>query len=156
MEVKPDAPFTNPRVTPFIQCPSCKRLIECNAVVCLHCREEIDPQYAAISKAVVVYQTAAVSSANTIKTAEMGAVVIFVASFVGFWFDPPLIIANLLTPIISAAAVGVWFYRFGRFRLKDEEYAKASRDMRKSLTLWLALIGVQILALIYVFKVRSH
>lgn len=156
MEVKPDAPFTNPRVTPFIQCPSCKRLIECHAVVCLHCREEIDPQYAAISKAVVVYQTAAVSSANTIKTAEMGAVVIFVASFIGFWFDPPLIIANLLTPIISVAAVGVWFYRFGRFRLNDEEYAKASRDMRKSLTLWLALIGVQILALIYVFKVRSY
>jgi RNA polymerase subunit RPABC4/transcription elongation factor Spt4 len=155
MEVKPDAPFTNPRVTPFVQCPSCKRLIECEAALCPHCREEIDPQYAKLSKLVVVYQTAAVSSANTIKTAEMGAAIVFVASFIGFWFDPPLIIANLLTPLISVAAVGVWFYRFGRFRLNDEEYLKAWRDMRKSLALWLVLIGVQILAIIYVLKRRS-
>ena len=153
MEVKPDAPFTNPRVTPFIQCPSCKRLIECEASICPHCREEIDPQYAAVSKLVVVYQTAAVSSANTIKSAELGAGLVFVASFIGFWFDPPLIIANLLTPIISAAAVGLWFYRF-RIRLQDPEYAKARKDMRNSLTLWLVLIGVQILSLIYVLRVR--
>jgi hypothetical protein len=85
----------------------------------------------------------------------MGAAIVFVASFIGFWFDPPLIIANLLTPLISVAAVGVWFYRFGRFRLNDEEYLKAWRDMRKSLALWLVLIGVQILAIIYVLKRRS-
>jgi hypothetical protein len=154
MEIKPDAPFTNPSVSPFIKCPSCKRLIECDAALCPHCREEIDPEYAKVSKMLVVYQTAAVSSANTIKTAELGAVIIFAASFIGFWFDPPLIIANLLTPIISATAVGVWFYRFGRVRLNDEEYAKAWRDMRKSLTLWLVLIAVQILAVIYVWKWR--
>jgi hypothetical protein len=129
-------------------------LIECDAALCPHCREEIDPEYAKVSKMLVVYQTAAVSSANTIKTAELGAVIIFAASFIGFWFDPPLIIANLLTPIISATAVGVWFYRFGRVRLNDEEYAKAWRDMRKSLTLWLVLIAVQILAVIYVWKWR--
>jgi hypothetical protein len=154
MEIKPDAPFTNPSVSPFIKCPSCRRLIECDAALCPHCREEIDPEYAKVSKMLVVYQTAAVSSANTIKTAELGAVIIFAASFIGFWFDPPLIIANLLTPIISATAVGVWFYRFGRVRLNDEEYAKAWRDMRKSLTLWLVLIAVQILAVIYVWKWR--
>jgi hypothetical protein len=154
MEIKPDAPFTNPRVTPFIQCPSCRRLIECDAALCPHCREEIDPEYAAISKAVVVYQTAAVSSANTIKTAEIAAGLVFIASFIGFWFDPPLIIANLLTPILSAAAVAVWFYRFGRIRLDDDEYLKARRDMRNSLVLWLVLLGVQILALVYVLKLR--
>jgi len=154
MKVKPDAPFTNPRVTPWVQCPGCKRLIECDAALCPHCREEIDPQYAAISKLVVVYQTAAVSSANTIKTAELGAGIISVASFIGFWFDPPLIIATLLTPIISVAAVALWFYRF-RFRLQDPEYARARRDMRNSLRLWLVLIAAQILAVVYVFKVRS-
>lgn len=154
MEIKPDAPFTNPLVTPFIQCPGCQRLIECDAVTCPHCCEEIDPQYAAISKAVVVYQTAAVSSANTIKTAEMGAGIAFPASLIGFWFGPPLIIVNLVTPILSAAAVALWFYRFGRIRLDDDEYVKAWRDMRNSLTLWLVLMGVQIFAVIYVFKIR--
>jgi hypothetical protein len=155
MQVKPDAPFTNPRVTPFIQCPSCKRLIECGAALCPYCREEIDPQYAERSRLFVVYQTAAVSSANTIKTAELGAAIVFVASFIGFWFDPPLIIANLITPLVSVAAVAVWFYRFGRFRLPDDEYTRARRDMRNSLTLWLVLIGVQILAVIYVWKRHS-
>ena len=155
MEVKPDAPFTNPRVTPFIKCSCCARLIECHSAFCPYCREEIDSRYAELSRLVVVYQTAAVSSANTIKTAELGAALIFVASFIGFWFTPSLIIANLLTPIISVVAVGVWFYRFGRFRLNDDEYLKAWRDMRKSLTLWLALIGVQILAVIYVWKLHS-
>ena len=153
MEVKPDAPFTNPRVTPFIQCPGCKRLIECDASLCSYCREEIDPEYASISRLVVVYQTAAVSSANTIKTAELGAGIVFVASFIGFWFDPPLIIANLLTPIISTAAVALWFYRF-RVRLQDPEYNQARKEMRRSLRLWLVLIGVQILSLIYVLKIR--
>ena len=154
MEIKPDAPFTNPRVTPFITCPNCQSLIECTAAICPYCREEIDPRYAEISKMVVVYQTAAVSSANTIRTAELGAAIVFVASFIGFWFDPPLIIANLMTPIISVAAVGVWFYRFGRIRLKDDEYTKAWRDMRKSLTLGLTLIGVQSLAITYVWTRR--
>ena len=153
MEVKPDAPFTNPRVTPFVQCPGCKRLIECDASLCPYCREEIDPNYAAISRLVVVYQTAAVSSANTIKTAEVGAGIVFVVSFIGFWLGPGLIIANLLTPILSIAAVGLWFYRF-RFRLQDPEYAKARNAMRNSLWLWLVLMAVQILSLLYVFKVR--
>lgn len=154
MEVKPDAPFTNPLVTPFVECPGCQRLIECEATLCPYCREEIDPRYAELSRLLIVYQTAAVSSANTIKTAEMAAGIVFVASFVGFWIDPSLIIVSLLSPILSAAAVTVWFYRFGRFRLDDDEYRKARRDMRNSLTLWLVLISVQILAVIYVFRVR--
>ena len=154
MEIKPDAPFTNPRVTPFIDCPSCKRLIECNAAFCPYCREEIDPQYAEISKLFNVYQTAAISSANTIKTAEMGAAIVMAASFIGFWFVPTLMIINVLTSVMSIAAIGVWFYRFGRIRLNDEEYRNARRDMRKSLTIWLVLICVQILAVIYVWKRR--
>jgi len=154
MEIKPDAPFTNPRVTPFIDCPSCRRLIGCNSAFCPHCREEIDPRHAKISKLLVVYQTAAVSSANTIKSAELGAAIVMAASLIGFWIVPSILIVNLLTPLISIAAVGVWFYRFGRFRLDDDEYRSAWRDMRKSLTIWLVLICVQILAVIYVWKRR--
>ena len=153
--MKPDALFTNPRVSPFVECPSCKRLIECNATTCPHCREEIDPQYAAVSKMIVVFNTAACSSANTIKTAEYGAILVFLASAVGFWIDPTLVIVNLLTPVMSIAAIALWFYRFGRFTLGDDDYARARRDMRNSLKLWVILIGVQALTLVYLLKIRK-
>ena len=154
--MKPDSLFTNPAVTPFVECPSCKRLIGHRLGACPHCREEIDSDYARASAIVVVYNTAACSSANTIKTAEYGAVIVLVASFIGMWFvDPALVIANLLTPILSIAAIVVWFFRFGRFKFGDAEYAKAKRDMRNSLKLWAVLTAVQALALAYFFRLRG-
>jgi RNA polymerase subunit RPABC4/transcription elongation factor Spt4 len=154
--LKPDSLFTNPRVTPFVECPSCKRLIQYGVEICPHCREEINADYAHISAAIVVFNTAAVSSANTIKTAEYGAVIVFMATLIGIWaVDPSLAIANLLTPILSIAAIFLWFYRFGRFKYGDPEYNKANRDMRNSLKLWLVLIVVQALALAYFFRIRG-
>jgi RNA polymerase subunit RPABC4/transcription elongation factor Spt4 len=153
--LKSDSLFTNPAVTPFVECPSCKRLIGYRLKVCPHCREEIDPVYARASATVVVFNTAACSSANTIKTGEYGAVIVLIASFIGMWLvDPALVIANLLTPIISIAAIVVWFFRFGRVNFGDAEYAKAKRDMRNSLKLWVVLIAVQALVLAYFFRFR--
>lgn len=155
MEMKTDSLFTNPAVTPFVECPGCKRLIECEAKVCPHCREEIDPEYAKVSRAVTVYNTAACSSANTIKTAEYGALIVFLATLIGVWaIDPGLVIVNLLTPILSIAAIVVWFRRFGWFRFGDAEFEKAKRDMRISMLLWIFLLVVQVLAIAYFVKVR--
>lgn len=138
-----------------MECPSCKRLIGYRLEVCPHCREEIDPAYARVSAYLVVFNTAACSSANTIKTAEYAAVVVLIATFLGMWLvDPALVIANLLTPIVSIAAILVWFFRFGRFKFGDAEYAKAKRDMRNSLKLWVVLTAVQALALAYFFRFR--
>jgi hypothetical protein len=148
-----DSLFSTPRVTPFVECPNCKRLIEYGLTACPSCREEINPDYALASAAVVMVNTQACSRANTIKTAEMGALVVFCASLLGFLLrDSSLLIVNLLTPIISLAAVLIWFRSYRRFRIGDDEFVKAKARMRKSLKLWTTLLVVQLLALTYMFR----
>jgi len=121
--------------------------------VCPSCREEINPDYALVSAAVVVANTQACSHANTIKTAEMGALIVFGASLLGFLLrDSSLLIVNLLTPTISLAAVLIWFRRYRKFRIGDEEFVKAKARMQTSLRLWSTLLVVQLLALAYVFR----
>ena len=138
-----------------MECPSCQRLIDCKLTICPHCREEIDADYARVSTAIVVYNTAACSSANTIKTAEYGAVIVALATFVGIWaVDRGLVIINLLTPLITIAAIAVWFRRFGRFQLGDAEFEKAKQDMRNSMKFWIALLVVQSLVIVYLFRFR--
>jgi len=147
--MKPESLFSDPAVTPFVECPNCRKLLAYGATICTQCREEIDPDYAYTSALVLTYNTKACSSANTIRTAEYGAVIVFLATLAGYWVDPSLIIVNLLTPILSLTAILVWFYRFGRFKLGDEDFSKARRDMRNSLILWIAIITVQLLLLVF-------
>lgn len=81
--------------------------------------------------------------------------IVAVATFIGIWaVDHGLVIINLLTPLISIAAIVVWFRRFGRFKAGDAEYEKAKRDMRNSLKFWIALLAVQSLVLVYLFRFR--
>lgn len=102
-----------------------------------------------------MYNTKATASANTIKTAEYGAVVIFLATLVGFWMrDPSLMMVNFLTPILSLAAILLWFHRLGRFKIGDEDYAKAKHEMRASLALWIVFVAVQVLFLVYAIRTR--
>lgn len=145
-----DSAFTNPAVTPFIECPGCRRLIAHDAGTCPHCREEIDLEYARASVVIVTYNTAACSSANTIKTGEYAAVIVFAASLLGVLFVAPgLAIVNVMNSVVSIAAIILWFLRFGGFAFGDAEYDKAKRDMRVSLVLWTVLLFVQALAIAY-------
>jgi hypothetical protein len=130
-------------------------LFEYGATQCPHCREEINPKYAQASASVIILNTQACSLANTIKTAEPGAVIVFfVSAFAFFLYAPSVLIFNFLTPVVSLAAIILWFNRFGRFRAGDEEYLKAKARMRGSLELWLALMAVQLLLLLYLIKTR--
>ena len=97
--------------------------------------------------------TQACSHANIIKTAEMAALVVFFASLIGFLLrDPSLFVVNLLTPIISLAAVLMWFRRYRKFRIGDDEFVKAKARMRTSLRIWTTLLVVQLLALGYMLR----
>lgn len=99
----------------------------------------------------VVYNTAACSSANTIKTVEYAGVLVLIATGIGVWTaSPALILDAALVSVIFTVAVFVWFRRFGRTDFGDPDYAKAKRDMKISLILWLAFIVIQSLALGYV------
>jgi hypothetical protein len=147
--------FSIPPVTPFIECPGCKRLIEYGLAICPHCREEINHDYALASAVKIVVNTQAVSLANTIRTAEMGALVVLCASLLGFFLlDSSLLVVNLLTPVISLAAILLWLRHYRNFQMGDEEFLKARARMWSSFKLWAAVLTVQILALTYMWRIR--
>ena len=148
-----DSLFKTPAVTPFVECPNCKRLIEYGSKRCSACHEEIDEEYALASAMIVIQNTRACSLANTIKTGEPGAIIVFLVSLLGAYVaGPSLVIASLLTPLLGLSATISWFIRFGSFELGDEEFAKAKRDMRNSLKLWVVLLAVLLLLITYLLK----
>lgn len=142
-----------PPVTPFVECPNCRRLLEYGLAHCPRCREEIKAEYALLSAAVVMHNTQACSMANTIKSGEPAAVLTLLPSAYAFAFGSPgLFIAATLTSHVALLVIGVWYYRYGRFRLGDEDYAKARRDVRASLKLWAALLAAQVVAAFYLMQ----
>ncbi|MEA2203656.1 MAG: hypothetical protein QOE77_432 [Blastocatellia bacterium] len=147
-----DSLFKTPAVTPFVECPNCKRLIEYGSKRCPSCHEEIDEEYALASAMIVIQNTRACSLANTIKTVEPIAVIVFITCLIAAYYGPSLIIVSLITPLMGVSATVSWFVRFGSFKLGDEEFVKAKRDMRNSLKLWLVLLAVLLLLIIYLLK----
>ena len=119
--------------------------------MCPRCREEIDPEYGGLSAAVVYYNTQAVSLAKSISTfdafiplALIGGVGIFAID----WFTsgtPRISLFILFWSAIPLLAISLWFFRFGRFKMGDDEYLKARRDMKRSFAFWLVLLIVQLL-----------
>ena len=141
-----------PAVHPFVECPNCRQLLELGAERCSRCREEIDPDYGALSALVVHHNTQACAVANSISgfdafvpLALIGSVIIYVIDYL----SGSLILFSLILiwPVIPLIAIVVWFFRFGRFRIGDDEYLRAKREMRKSFFLWLAIFLVQALAM---------
>lgn len=151
-----DSIFKAPDVDPFVECPNCRQLLEYGAERCPRCREEIDADYALLSAVVVHRNTQAVSSANTIKTCEPAAVIIFFTSLLGYYFNHPAIfIVNLITPALALSGILVWFYRYGRFTIGDEDYLTARKGMWTSLKLWSALLFVQLMIILYMMMKTS-
>jgi hypothetical protein len=145
--------FQRPAVTPFVECPNCKQLLEYGLERCPRCLEEIEQNYALISAAVVQYNNQACSSANTIKSLDAAVVISILSSAYAYFVGMPgtFIIAAIL-PSMCLAAILIWFYRYGRFRMGDEDFLKAKRAMWASLKLWLGLLLVQLLLFIYMLK----
>jgi hypothetical protein len=148
----------NPAVVPFVECPNCKQLAEYGAEGCPRCREEIDPGYALVSAVVVHHNTQACSLANTIKGFDPFVYIALAGSVFMYAVDwyavegPALSYLVLTWPVIPLAVILVWFYRFGRFEIGDEEYVRARREMRGSCLLWLAILAAQLLALFAVWR----
>ena len=149
-----DSLLKGPAVFPFVECPNCHQLLEFGASLCPRCREEISPEYAAVSAAIVHYNTQACSLANTITTfnafiplALIGTILIYF----GDWYvsgRPRISIGLLFWPTIPLIAIILWYLRFGRFRIGDEEYLRARHEMRRSFAFWLAFLIVDVLLLI--------
>jgi RNA polymerase subunit RPABC4/transcription elongation factor Spt4 len=145
--------FLRPAVDPFIECPNCKRLLRFGTSVCPDCREEIAEEYSEISALIHHFNTQACSAANEIKTGEPAIVIISIAAAISFLLGWNLLyLANFFSPLLSIFVIGVWFKRYGNFRLGDEEYASAKRRMSQSLKLWLAYLGALIIVCAYMLK----
>lgn len=145
-----DSFFTPPSVTPFVECPNCKRLIEYGVGTCPSCREQIGSEYARASAGIVGTNTQACSLANTIKSAEPAVAILSVVSLFALIAggSAPLL-GGFVSPVFYIAAIGFWFFRYRQFHMRDEEFTRARRDLIKSLKLWVALLIVQILLLAY-------
>ena len=149
-----DSLLKGPAVVPFVECPNCRELLEVGASLCPRCREEITSDYAEVSAAIVHYNTQACSLANTITTFDAFiplALIGTVLVYVGEWYvsgQRRISIGLLFWPTIPLLAIGLWYLRFGRFRIGDEEYVRARREMRRSFAFWLAFLIVDVLLLI--------
>lgn len=142
-----------PAVVPFVECPNCKQLLEYGAENCPRCREEIGSDYALVSAVIVHHNTQACSMANSIKGFDPFVFIALVGSGFIYAIDMyaygSLVLFNfvVLWPAIPLPAILVWFVRFGRFKIGDEEYVRARREMRGSLLLWLAILAVQLIVI---------
>ena len=141
------------RYTPFVECPNCEKLVQVGVRRCRDCYEEIPEEYAFSSAANVVFNTVACDVANSIATFNSFAV-LAVPMGIGFYFfdlysfgSPLLFYLTLFWPMMPVLFAILWFYRFGTFPLGDDEYLTAKRRVWRTLTLWLAIAAVQIIAL---------
>jgi len=140
-----------PAVVPFVECPNCKELLELGVATCPRCREEISSEYALVSAVVVHHNTQACSLANSIASfdafiplALVGGIAIYA---IDWWVSdaPRISLGILFWPIMPLLAISLWHIRFGRFKIGDEEYLQARREMKRSFAFWLAMLIVQLL-----------
>src|SRR5688572_20240119 len=128
-----------PAVTPFVECPNCERLIEYGVERCPACHEGISEDYARLSAMVVVHNTQACSQANSIKAGDYAALLSGLGALYAYASGrQSYFLIAIATPVAFLSVIGIWFYRFGRFQIGDDDYLKAKRDMRASLKLWFA------------------
>lgn len=139
--------------TPYVECPNCERLVKVGVKRCSDCYEEIPEEYAFSSAASVVFNTVACDVANNIATFNSFAV-LAVPMGIGIYFldlysfgSLTLFYLTLFWPVLPVLFAILWFYRFGDFPLGDDEYLSAKRRVWRTLTLWLAIASVQIIAI---------
>ena len=126
-----------PRVTPFVSCPNCHRLLDVTAEHCPHCREPIDEDYRRRSAIYTVVVTQAVSSANTLRTFDP-AVLLCVGITVwsvlfGFAWASAVLAVTAAMAVYGCVA---WLHRYRGLELTNREFLAARRSVRWSLRLW--------------------
>ena len=140
------------RYTPFIECPNCKKLVEVGITRCKECYEEIADDYALTSATAVVFNTVACDVANSLisDSFPLLAIILSVAVYltdVYTYGSPRLFYSCLFWPLLPITLILLWFFRFGTFLFGDAEYETVKRRLSRKLTVWLAILSAQIIAL---------
>lgn len=121
---------------------------------CSRCRETIDPEYGLASAIVVHHNTQACSVANVISGFDAFIPLALIGSILIFLIDlyvsgqPTIFLFLPIWPLIPVVIIIGWFFRFGRFKIGDDEFLKARREMRSSFLFWIVVLFVQILAIV--------
>jgi hypothetical protein len=146
--------FSMSGITPFLECPNCKKLLEVDVEQCPDCRELISREYALASSVVVAFNTAGCSSAATIRDRNGYMLILIIASVIAYLADYQLFGRLLLFKVIMVWSflammlpIG-WLQRFGRFRLGDEKLMRAKTEMKSLLAKWVAIMALQFVVLI--------
>jgi RNA polymerase subunit RPABC4/transcription elongation factor Spt4 len=139
------------RYTPFVECPNCRRLLKVGIRRCSKCYEEVTDEYGLNSALVVIFNTVACDIANSIRSTDMFAIFASIGSVLIFLLDgyvfgsPSLSLMILIWPLIPIVMIALWYYRFGRFALGDDEYVNAKKGLSRMLLVWLAILAVQLM-----------
>lgn len=120
---------------------------------CSRCRELIDPEYAVVSAVIVHHNTQACTVANVISGLDAFIPLALIGSILMFVMDlyvsgrPTISLGILVWPLIPIVIIFGWFFRFGWFKIGDDDFLKARREMRASMVFWIVVLVVQILAI---------
>lgn len=145
---------TGASYTPFVECPNCHKLARVGVSRCPDCYEEITEEYALSSALAVVTNTIACDVASSISSFDAFAplaLIISVFIYLVDWYGsgvPRLSFLILWWPLMPLMMTLLWFYRFGGFRLGDDEYQASRRSLLRTLALWLGILAVQVMALV--------
>jgi RNA polymerase subunit RPABC4/transcription elongation factor Spt4 len=152
--------FSKPAIHENFFCPHCHRLLAYGTQRCKYCHEEIDEEYARVNAYIHFQLTQASSQANTIGTLDPAVIFFAIASLCMRWLKlefygeiPRLwtvfeIIFSLFW-LLPLVAIIVWFYRYRRWRIIDEdEYQSKRKSMRLSFRMWLAAYVFQVVLLV--------
>jgi hypothetical protein len=135
-----DRNFIDPEISLIGQCHTCNERILFGQERCPQCGIKIDHDDMAPSVVNNFLLTQAVSSANTIRTFDLGVYMFLGTSFSRFIIDFPLWfdVGTSLFWVIPMIIIGMWFRRHGNWETRDREYLDARTGMKKSFWRWLA------------------
>ena len=142
-----DKNFHDPEITLVGKCHTCNEQILYGLEFCPKCGIKIVHEDMEISVVNNFLLTQAVSSANSIRTLNVGvhfflgtSILRFLIDY-SFWFD----VVTSLTWFIPLFVIMRWFLRHGRWESNDVEYLTSRKEMKKSFWLWLAAHAVNCL-----------
>jgi len=147
-------PNLEPEITPYGNCPRCREMVLFGSTHCAYCGLELDQEEIFPSVVANFVITQAISSANSIRTLDIG-VIFFIGAIIirrlmdcGLWFD-------LGTSLFWLAPLWVivrWYFKHGRWESDDEEYNFAKKEMRAVFLLWAGAHFFNAIVILYAHK----
>jgi hypothetical protein len=107
----------------------------------------ISPEMAYAAAAQFEAVSRAVSQANNVKVANIGALAYIAGQTFLCAFSDRLTrgwLAFQVVPLMVIGMLVVWFYRYGALQTRDPDYPEAKAAMKRSLIVWAATFMIQL------------